>query len=55
MEDVYWERLEKKMEGELNSKQVVLITHRIDGLLEGNFPPTKSIIGWQLCFVQCVF
>ena len=34
MEDVYWERLEKKME--LNSKQVALITHRIDG---GEFSP----------------
>ena len=55
MEDVYWERLEKKME--LNSKQVALITHRIDGLLEGNFPPMKSIIGLQpriSCFVKCI-
>ena len=39
--------LKRKCWGELNFKQVAMITHRIDGLLEGNFSPMKSITGWQ--------
>ena len=40
MELVYLEEeLEKKSWGELNFKQVAMITHRIDGLPEGNFSP----------------
>ena len=53
MEDVYWERLEKKME--LDSKQVALITHRIDG---GEFSPHEvyhRLAAKDFCFVQCVF
>ena len=53
MEDVYWERLEKKME--LNSKQVALITHRIEG---GEFSPQEvyhRLAAKDFCFVQCVF